>query len=117
MKCCGKKKGKSLNIKKALSDFQNCGRTMQLTPTELFELQDKFELYALEDEYGEQIMYEQQFREMLGTLGSFFIGHRIFRIVLNIKRKYAKAHAEANFNNKTSFQISKPIANRQRRAP
>jgi hypothetical protein len=48
-------------------------------------------------------MYEQQFKEMLGTLGSFFIGHRIFRIVCSIKRKYATSYAEANFNNNTAF--------------
>jgi hypothetical protein len=48
-------------------------------------------------------MREQEFREMLGTLGSFFIGKRIFRIVWNLKRKYGKSFAEATFHNKSSF--------------
>lgn len=117
MKCCSRKKGKQTSIYKQLSDFKNCGRTMSLTPTELFNLQDKFELYSTEDEFGEKIMREQQFREMLGTLGSFFIGRRIFRIVCSIKRKYSKSHAEATFNNQTTFQIDKTKVGRQRRAP
>ena len=86
MNCCGRKKGKPQAIKIALSDFVNCGRDIKLTTAELFELQDKFELYATEDEHGDLIMREQEFREMLGTLGSFFIGKRIFRIVCNLKR-------------------------------
>lgn len=106
--CCGKKKAKQISIKKALSDFESCGRQIRLTPKEIFDLQDKFELYCTHDDFGEQIMYEQQFKEMLGTLGSFFIGHRIFRIVCSIKRKYYKSsYAEANFDNKTNFQINK----------
>ena len=40
---------------------------------------------------------------MLGTLGSFFIGKRIYKIVLSIKKDYAKPQAERAFSSEKSF--------------
>jgi hypothetical protein len=50
------------------------------------------------------IMREPGFKEMIGTLGSFFIGHRIFRTVLRIKRQYSLSKAEFIFNKNTTFK-------------
>ena len=109
MACCGKKTKSSYQLKKTLADFQNGPRKLSLRPEEILNLQDKFEVYSIV-ENGEEIMREPQFREMLGTLGTFFISKRIFRIVLHLKKRYNKiASREEIFYMQNENKRSAPI--------
>ena len=63
------------------------------------------------------IMREPEFKEMIGTLGSFFIGHRILRIVLRIKRQYSLPKAEFIFNKNTTYKHDAAVRKSREHVP
>jgi len=58
-------------------------RTLKLSDQEVGALIDKFEVYSVESlSTKEEVLFEQQFKEMIGVLGNYFIGKRMFETIL-----------------------------------
>ena len=52
----------------------------------MFDLTEKFEQYSFE-RYDILVQEEAEFKEMTGALGNFFIGERMFKVVLKLSRE------------------------------
>ena len=60
-------------------------RKLKLSHQEIGTLIDRFLVNSVPTvsvKDGEEVLYEQQFKQMIGVLGNFFIGKRMFETVL-----------------------------------
>jgi len=46
---------------------------------------EKFNVYSIAKN-GIQVCFEEQFKDMIGVLGNFFVGERIFQVVMQLSR-------------------------------
>ena len=55
--------------------------TLKMKDDLMYDLTEKFEQYAFE-RYDIKVQEETEFKEMTGALGNFFIGERMFKVVV-----------------------------------
>ena len=86
MACCGRKK--AYNDLNGISNIpthliQRCSpiREVHLNIEAIGTLFEKFQTFST-FKYGLEVCEESQFKEMIGILGNFYIGTRIFNVVL-----------------------------------
>ena len=89
---CGGAKPKRTLIKSWGNDVQSATalrhrispiHNLQMGHEKISNFIQKFEVYCTQ-EHGIQVCHEAQFRDMIGALGNFFIGERIFKVVLQL---------------------------------
>ena len=67
--------------------------SLKMDAKELGGLIEQFEVYSIfDDAFCVDVIKEEQFKDMIGVLGSFYIGERIFKVVLQLSK-----HNEAKF--------------------
>ena len=81
------------HLEKILSQTK---RKIKLSKQEIGTLIDRFLVHSvgctsLKD--GEEVLYEQQFKQMIGVLGNFFIGKRMFETILKWSGLDIRAHS------------------------
>lgn len=98
MACCGGKK-KAYNAFKGIDNIpthleSRCSpiRELRLNIEAIGNLFEKFQTFSTE-KYGLEICEEAQFKDMIGILGNFYIGTRIFDVVLQLSRLNEKKHS------------------------
>jgi hypothetical protein len=55
-----------------------------MNDAELGSLLEKFSVFSIENSKNEEVQYEDQFRAMVGVLGNYFIGKRMFKTIQNL---------------------------------
>ena len=104
MACCtGVKPRKSLKesnwatrIETRIKQF----REIKLGLDTIGQLCEKFETFSTQLPNGLEVCYESQFRELIGSLGSFYFGQRIFNVVLNLSIENEKNERQKHFQHK-----------------
>lgn len=88
MSCCSGKK----NAFKGISNIpthliQRCSdiRALKMNLEAIGLLFEKFQTFSTY-KHGLEICFESQFKDMIGILGNFYIGTRIFDVVLQLSR-------------------------------
>ena len=119
MACCAGKK-KAYNAFKGISNIpthliQRCSpiRDLRLNIEAIGNLFEKFQTFSTE-KYGLEICEEAQFKDMIGILGNFYIGTRIFDVVLKLSRLNEKKHSDQVDLNLSKSLNSRPIGLGQR---
>lgn len=75
-------------------------RRLQLSDQEIAQLIDRFSLFSVHSlslKSEEEVLYETQFLKMIGVLGSYFIGKRMFETLLRFSGIKPGAPQQARF--------------------
>lgn len=95
MSCCGTKASrpqKTLNwqsrLKARIDNYR--GKELTLKLDAIGQLAEKFQTYSTVRENGLEVCEEDQFKDLIGNLGNFYIGTRIFNVVLQLSHKFEK---------------------------
>ena len=60
-------------------------RTLKMEKDMIGNLIEKFGIFSIQKN-GIQVCFEEQFKDMIGVLGNFFVGERIFQVVMKLSR-------------------------------
>ena len=101
MACCGgpskKKSFKPTNWATRIELRIKKFRTLSLGLETIGQLCEKFETFSTQVD-GLDVCYETQFKELIGSLGSFYFGSRIFDVVLRLSHENEKNQRNLHAN-------------------
>ena len=87
MTCCAATKTKASRHGEriALRDRIRPIYNLQMEDSVIADLTEKFEANSTQKN-GIEVCFETEFKEMTGALGEFFIGERMFKVILQLSR-------------------------------
>ena len=75
---------------------QPLAQSLQMDDKMMIDLIQKFELHSLD--FNEiKVCFREQFKEMIGALGNFFIGERLFSVCFQLSINMEKKAGEIEF--------------------